>query len=198
VLGRPIVALVFEHGKFTGFDTVQTANALAAYSLGLAGYAAVKVLSPAFYALNDARTPMLVSLGSIGVNYAMNSLLVSRFGHVGLAFSTSAVALVNFLLLALLMRRRIQRLEGRRLGSTVARILAASLPMAAAAWLVSELAATLPMRGLALHLAQVTGGIASAALVFYSACRLFGVNELDEAIHAITGRFSRVLKPAKR
>ncbi len=198
VLGRPIVALVFEHGKFTGFDTVQTANALAAYSLGLAGYAAVKVLSPAFYALNDARTPMLVSLGSIGVNYAMNSLLVSRFGHVGLAFSTSAVALVNFLLLALLMRRRIQRLEGRRLGSTVARILAASLPMAAAAWLVSELAATLPMRGLALYLAQVTGGIASAALVFYSACRLFGVHELDEAIHAITGRFSRVLKPAKR
>ena len=39
VLGRPIVALIFEHGKFTSFDTVQTANALAAYSLGLAGYA---------------------------------------------------------------------------------------------------------------------------------------------------------------
>ncbi|MGH7796338.1 MAG: murein biosynthesis integral membrane protein MurJ, partial [Candidatus Binatia bacterium] len=58
VLGRPIVALVFEHGRFTSFDTVQTANALAAYAIGLAGYAAVKVLSPAFYALNDARTPM--------------------------------------------------------------------------------------------------------------------------------------------
>ena len=198
VMGRPIVALVFEHGKFTAFDTVQTANALAAYAIGLTGYAAIKVLSPAFYALNDARTPMLVSLGSIGVNYAMNSLLVSRFGHVGLAFSTSSVALVNFLLLALLMRRRIQRLEGRRLGSTVARILAASLLMAAAAWLVSELAATLPMRGLVLHLAQVTGGITSAALAFYSACRLFGVHELDEAIHAMTGRFSRGLNPSKR
>ena len=198
IMGRPIVALVFEHGKFTAFDTVQTANALAAYAIGLTGYAAIKVLSPAFYALNDARTPMLVSLGSIGVNYAMNSLLVSRFGHVGLAFSTSAVALVNFLLLALLMRRRIQRLEGRRLGSTVARILAASLLMAAAAWLVSELAATLPMRGLALHLAQVTGGITSAVLAFYSACRLFGVHELDEAIHAITGRFSRGLHLSKR
>ncbi len=198
VMGRPIVALVFEHGKFTAFDTVQTANALAAYAIGLTGYAAIKVLSPAFYALNDARTPMLVSLGSIGVNYAMNSLLVSRFGHVGLAFSTSSVALVNFLLLALLMRRRIQRLEGHRLGSTVARILAASLLMAAAAWLVSELAATLPMRGLVLHLAQVTGGITSAALAFYSACRLFGVHELDEAIHAITGRFSRGRNPSKR
>lgn len=191
VLGRPIVALVLEHGKFTGFDTVQTANALAAYSIGLAGYAAVKVLSPAFYALNDARTPMLVSLGSIAVNYVMNKLLVETFGHVGLAFSTSAVALVNFLLLALLMRRRIHRLEGRRLGRIVLRISAASLLMAVAAWGTSELAATLPLQGLALHLTQVLGGIGSAALVFYFACRLLRVAELDETINAIAGRFAR-------
>jgi putative peptidoglycan lipid II flippase len=191
VLGRPIVALIFEHGKFTGFDTVQTANALAAYSLGLAGYAAVKVLSPAFYALNDARTPMLVSLGSIAVNYAMNTLLVEPFGHVGLAFSTSAVALVNFLLLALLMRCRIHRLEGRRLGKTVLRISAASLLMGATAWVASELAATLPFEGLALHLIQVLGGIGSAALVFYFACRLLGVDELDETVNAIAGRLAR-------
>ncbi len=197
VLGKPIVALVLEHGRFTGFDTVQTANALAAYALGLAGYAAVKVLSPAFYALNDARTPMLVSLGSIAVNYVMNSLLVAPFGHVGLAFSTSAVALVNFLLLALLMRRRIHRLEGRRLGRTVLRIFAASLPMAAVAWLASELAATLPLRGLALHLIQVTAGMGLAALAFYFACRLLRVEEIDEAIHAITGRFSRALRRAQ-
>lgn len=197
VLGKPIVALVLEHGRFTGFDTVQTANALAAYALGLAGYAAVKVLSPAFYALNDARTPMLVSLGSIAVNYVMNSLLVAPFGHVGLAFSTSAVALVNFLLLALLMRRRIHRLEGRRLGRTVLRIFVASLPMAAVAWLASELAATLPLRGLALHLVQVMAGMGLAALAFYFACRLLRVEEIDEAIHAITGRFSRALRRAQ-
>jgi putative peptidoglycan lipid II flippase len=191
VLGRPIVALIFEHGKFTSFDTVQTAHALAAYSLGLAGYAAVKVLSPAFYALNDARTPMLVSLGSIAVNYVMNSLLVHSFGHVGLAFSTSAVALVNFLLLALLMRRRIRRLEGRRLGNSVARIFAASLPMAATAWLASESAGMLPLDGLALHFVQVVGAIALAALVFYFACRLLRVEELEEAVKALAGRFSR-------
>ena len=192
VLGRPIVALILEHGKFTSLDTVQTANALAAYSIGLAGYAAVKVLSPAFYALNDARTPMLVSLGSIAVNYVMNTLLVERFGHVGLAFSTSAVALVNFLLLALLMRRRIRRLEGRRLGKTVLRVSAASLLMGATAWGASELAATLPLQGLALHSLQVLGGIGSAALVFYLACRLLHVDELDETINAIAGRFTRL------
>jgi putative peptidoglycan lipid II flippase len=79
ILGHPIVSLIFEHGRFTAFDTAQTSNALAAYAIGLAGYAAVKVLSPAFYALGDARTPMLISLGSIAVNYSANYLMVKRF-----------------------------------------------------------------------------------------------------------------------
>ena len=196
VLGRPIVALVFEHGKFTSFDTLQTANALAAYSIGLTGYAAVKVLSPAFYALNDARTPMLISLGSIAINFVMNSLLVGPFGHVGLAFSTSTVALVNFLMLALLMRRRLGRLGGRQLALTVSRVSAASLAMAATAWIVSECLSWLPMRGIMLRLVQVIGAIASASLVFYWSCRLLKVEELHEAVNAIGGRFIRLLRPS--
>jgi putative peptidoglycan lipid II flippase len=191
VLGRPIVSLVFEHGRFTSFDTVQTANALAAYSIGLAGYAAVKVLSPAFYALNDARTPMLISLGSIAVNYVLNSLLVGPFGHVGLAFSTSAVALVNFALLALVMRRRLGGMDGRRLGDHVLRICAAALPMAAAAWFTSELTAALPLHDLALRLVQVIAAIAVAVIAFYLSCRLLRIDELSEAVNAIAGRFFR-------
>lgn len=194
ILGRPIVALIFEHGRFTSFDTVQTANALAAYSIGLAGYAAVKVLSPAFYALNDARTPMLISLGSIAVNYVMNSMLVGPFGHVGLAFSTSTVALVNFLLLAIFMRRRLGRLEEGRLALTVLRIGIASLAMAAAAWFISAFALTLPLHGTALHLVTVAAAIAGAAVVFYLSCRMLHIRELDEAIDAIAGRFLRTRK----
>ena len=196
VLGRPIVALVFEHGKFTSFDTAQTANALAAYAIGLAGYAAVKVLSPAFYALNDARTPMLISIGSIAVNYAMNSLLVAPFGHVGLAFSTSTVALVNFLLLALFMRRRLGRLGGRQLGATVLRVSAASCAMAATAWLANESLSHLPVRGVALHFLQVGVAIGLAALVFYLSCRFLRVEELHEAVNAVGGRFTRLLRRA--
>jgi putative peptidoglycan lipid II flippase len=192
VLGRPIVALIFEHGKFTAFDTIQTGNALAAYSIGLAGYAAVKVLSPAFYALNDARTPMLISLGSIAVNYVMNWLLVGPFGHVGLAFSTSMVALVNFLLLALFMRRRLGRLRGRHLSGTFIRVGIASLAMASVAWIVTEGLRSLPLQAVSLHLVQVGASIASAASVFYVSCRLLQVKELDEAIRAIAGKFVRL------
>ncbi len=194
VLGRPIVALIFEHGKFTSFDTVQTANALAAYAIGLAGYGAVKVLAPSFYALGDARTPMWISLGSIAVNYVMNSLLVGPFGHIGLAFSTSTVALVNFLLLALFMRRRLGRLEGRRLGLTVLRISAAALPTAAVAWGVNAFCSALPLAGLSLAFIRVAVSIGFACVTFYVACKLLRVSELDEAMDAIGGSFLRALR----
>jgi len=191
VLAKPIVALVFEHGKFTAFDTAQTANALAAYAIGLAGYGAIKVLSPAFYALNDARTPMLISLGSIAVNYLMNSILVSHFGHVGLAFSTSAVALVNFLLLALFMRHRLGRLGGRQLATTAVKITVASAALAIVAWLVNDSAGALPIHGLALEFTRVIMAIALAAAAFYGFCRLLQVGELQEAIGAIGGKLMR-------
>ena len=194
VLGRPIVALIFEHGRFTAFDTVQTGNALAAYSIGLAGYAAVKVLSPAFYALGDARTPMLISLFSIAVNYVMNSLLVTRFGHVGLAVSTSTVALVNFILLMLFMRRKLGSLEGRQLAGSLLRICGATVPMAAVALLCSTLIAKLPIDGLMLHMVRVVVSIGLAAIVFYWSCRVLKIVELDEAIDAIAGRFLRLMR----
>jgi putative peptidoglycan lipid II flippase len=191
ILAKPIVALVFEHGKFTAFDTAQTANALAAYAVGLAGYGAIKVLSPAFYALNDARTPMLISLGSIAVNYIMNSLLVGPFGHVGLAFSTSTVALVNFLFLALFMRRRLGRLGGRQLAITTLKIALASAALALVAWVVDQGAGALPLDGLTLELARVIVAIVVAGATFYLFCRLLQVNELQEAIDAIGGKFVR-------
>lgn len=194
VLANPIVALVFEHGKFTAFDTAQTANALIAYSIGLAGYGAIKVLSPAFYALNDARTPMLISLGSIAVNYVMNSLLVGPFGHVGLAFSTSAVALVNFLLLAIFMRRRLGRMDGRKLTATVVKITVASAALAIVAWLVNFYSGRLPLTGLALEFTRVVLAIGTASVTFYFACRLLAVAELDETMEAIAGRLRRFAK----
>ena len=192
VLGRPIIGLIFEHGRFTAFDTVQTGNALAAYSIGLAGYAAVKVLSPAFYALGDARTPMFISLFSIAVNYIMNALLVGPLGHVGLAVSTSTVALVNFVLLLLFMRKKLGSLEGQQLAGSLLRICGATVLMAAVAWLTSTLVAELPIAGLMLRTVRVGASIGLATIVFYGSCRLLKIPELDEAINAVAGRFLRL------
>ena len=115
VLGDPIIRLIYQRGEFDAFDTNMVAWALTAYSIGLAGYAAIKVLSPAFYALDDAKTPMYVSLASIAIHvvtsFGMMQLLSNvgqtpdrpnGYGHAGVALATSIVALVNFFALTLL------------------------------------------------------------------------------------------------
>src|SRR5207253_2948064 len=68
LMGVPVIGLIYEHGRLASWDTAAAAQALAGYALGLAGYAGIKVLAPAFYALGDARTPMLVSVLSMATN----------------------------------------------------------------------------------------------------------------------------------
>src|SRR5580692_8839110 len=68
VLGESMIGIVYQHGKFLPYDTHQTALALSCYAVGLAGYAVLKLIAPAFYTLGDSRTPALVSLASVAVN----------------------------------------------------------------------------------------------------------------------------------
>jgi putative peptidoglycan lipid II flippase len=205
VLARPIIALIYERGAFTPVSTEMVAAALVAYSVGLAGYAAIRVLSPAFYALDDARTPMIVSLASVVVNvfasyffknlfsrYGVTPETPSGYAHAGLALSTSCVALVNFFALALLMRRRVRRLEGRRILSSLLRISAASVALSAVSYLTySWLSEVLGGRGLAVRLAETFVPIAAGGAVFFLAARLLRVEELDGALQAVTGRLRR-------
>src|SRR5262249_54096579 len=126
VLGKPIIAMIYERGVFRGNDTTHTAAALAFYAVGLAGYSAIKGLARAFYARNDGRTPMKISLLFIVINFVMNWSLVGVMQERGLALSTSVVALINFALLYLIMQRRINGMEGRKTFATVIKIVIAS------------------------------------------------------------------------
>jgi len=188
VLGEPIIRVIYERGRFTPFDTEQTAAALAFYAIGLAGYAAIKVLAPAFYALNDARTPMRISLISIATNYTFNALLVRHlgFGHRGLALSTSLVALFNFVALFVLMRRKIGRLDGWSLFRSLGKIALASGVMSlVCAGVFRELEAHLGRSGLVQNALAAFVPIAVGMLTFLLACWGLRVRELDMARAAL-------------
>ena len=137
ILAEPIIALIYEHGRFTAAATAQTAGALRFYAVGLVGYAAVKVLAPAFYALDRRNLPMLVSIFSILMNSALSYLLTFRmgWGHRGLAFSTSLVAMINFLLLYVMMQRYAGRLETSASLVTLGKLLVAGAGLGVVCWL---------------------------------------------------------------
>jgi putative peptidoglycan lipid II flippase len=198
VLGEPIIRLIYERGRFTSFDTEQTAAALAFYAIGLAGYAAIKVLAPAFYALHDARTPMRISLISIATNYTFNYVLVRElgFGHRGLALSTSLVALFNFLALFGLMRRKIGHLEGRRLLTSLGKITLASGVMAAVCRVsVKELDVRFGSQGLPGQALTAIGPIGVGLAVFLLVCWVLRVKELELAHTALRRLMARPQKP---
>lgn len=196
VLGPAMIGAIYEGGRFTAYDTVQTGRALAAYAVGLAGYAAVKVLSPAFYALGDARTPMLVSLGSIAVNYlaALGLTRYAGLGHVGLALATSAVTLFSVAALYGSMRARLGGMEGRRLAAELTKMAVAAAVMGATVAGASRMieAAWGLRRGA--RLAELAVGVPLGAAVFYGVCRLLRVAELAAAIQAVEAPLARVRK----
>ena len=109
VLAKPIIAIIYQHGRFVSFDTTQTAMVLQAYTIGLAGYACIKVLAPSFYAIDLPRIPVRISITGIVINIVLNSIFIFIFGFgvAGLALSTSAVALINVFQLAYELRSRI-------------------------------------------------------------------------------------------
>ncbi len=195
ILGPSMIGAVYQWGHFRATDTHQTAMALACYAVGLAGYSAIKILAPAFYALDDARTPMLVSLASILINLAVASTMVklAGLGHLGLALSTSAVALFGSVALFLLLRKRIQRMHGRALAASVAKILVASAAMGLACYFSSRgIHHWLGERKVS-QLVDVAVSIPLGALVYYAVCRALRVAELESAWQALGAPLARKL-----
>lgn len=195
VLGPSIVGAIYEGRRFEAYDTHQTAVALAYYSLGLAGYAAVKVLTPAFYALKDSRTPMAISLASIGINACMAWTLVTHagLGHAGLALSTSCVALFSFLAQFLAMRARIGGVYGRRLRSVVLKTLLASLVMSAVVLASSRAIGHWAGTGFLARLTDLAVSIPLGLVVLYWVARALKIEELEMARRALASPIARRL-----
>lgn len=95
VLARPMINILFEHGRFGATDTYKTAYALIAYAVGLPCYVFVKALMPNFFARGDTVTPVKFSAVVFGVNFVFNLILMVPFGHIGIAVSTTIAAFVS-------------------------------------------------------------------------------------------------------
>ncbi len=204
-LGEPIIRLLYSHGgAFKESDVPMTAWALTGYAVGLTGYAAIKVLSPAFYALDDAKTPMIIAVASIAVNalasFAFMGLMggvVSEnypggLGHVGVALATSSVALVNFLALALLMRKRISGLNGGLILDSFLRILVASVAMAGVSWVTyRQMHGTFNGEGALSKLIEAFIPILVGGGVFLVFARLLKIREAERISSLLSRKLGR-------
>jgi putative peptidoglycan lipid II flippase len=125
VLGEPLVVALFQRGKFDAHAAAETAKSLRYQGLGIVSVAVVRQLVPAFFALGDTRSPVVVSGLDLLALVVMAYLLTGPFGHVGVSMAVAGSSTVQMMLLAVALRSRIPTMtEG--LGGSIARTAAAS------------------------------------------------------------------------
>jgi putative peptidoglycan lipid II flippase len=197
-LAGPIVSFLLERGRFTPADTAATAAALTFYAPGLLGYSAVKIASPSFYSLGDARTPVAISVVTVVANLVLNLVLAEVMGFRGLALGTALAAVLNAGALLLLLDRRLDGLETKRTAVAFVKILAASVAMGAVAWWTADrLESVLPAgRAIVMSIdvftgARLLGGILAGLAVLGAAARLLRIEEFDEAFTRVLRRLGR-------
>ncbi|MBV9727592.1 MAG: murein biosynthesis integral membrane protein MurJ, partial [Gammaproteobacteria bacterium] len=194
VLADPIISVLYQHGRFGAYETAQSAGALRFYALGLCGYAALKVLVNAFYALDRRKTPMVVSFIAVALNLVLNWIFTRElgWGHRGLAFSTACVASSNFLILYLLMRSELGRLESRLMVRLLAKVALASAALFAVCWAGNHLLladwALQPFWPKLVSLALIIG---SGAAVFFGCASVLGIGEVHDIVSAVRRRLRR-------
>jgi len=196
LLGDSMIGLVYQHGRFLAFDTQSTSLALSFYAPGLAGYAVVKLLAPAFYALGDARTPMLVSMGSVLINALSALVLVhgvgfNGLGYAGLALSLSLVSTFNAVLLVTFIRPRIGGINGQVVAASLIKILGATAVMGAVVFAITRASHMWMSSVRSARIADVVIGVPVGALIFYAAASALRIAEIAAARDALLRKFRR-------
>jgi putative peptidoglycan lipid II flippase len=189
LLGSSGIALLLERGNWTAEDTAATAWALAFFAIGIAGHSLLEVLSRAFYALSDTRTPVLIGIASMVSNVLLSLVFIQFIGNPsslsrgsfgGLALANSLTTLLEGLALWWLLRRRIGDLNDGYILNGAIRSLGAALGMGVVIWGITQV-----VRGALLT--TVVGGLVGVA-VFFGLAFVLGIEEARSVPRSILRR----------
>ena len=191
VLAGPIASVFFQYGLFSAEASERTAGALVFFSIGLTGHIVVHVLTRAFYAMQDTRTPVLWAIVAVAINVPLMIVLAGPMGVEGLALALSISATLEVLGLVWALRQRIGSIEeaevlGSASRSALAALLAA-LAMLAGLWATQAWLPDLLVNGVGrvLALVALTGG---GTAIYLLAAAILGSGELAQVRGYLGGR----------
>ena len=162
LLRVPVVQALFERGRFRNSSTEAVALALMFYAPGLVAHSGIEIITRAFYALHDTRTPVYIGVAAMLANLGFSLALIGPMQIAGLALANSVAAYLELVLLMGFIRPRVGGLGGARTGSALGKAALAALVMSAAVWAFLEFA---PLSSAILRgaIGVVTGGVVYAA-----------------------------------
>ena len=165
LLRVPVVQALFERGKFQNSSTEAVALALMFYAPGLVAHSGIEIITRAFYALHDTRTPVYIGVAAMLANLVFSLALIGPMQIAGLALANSMAAYIELVLLMGFIRPRVGGLGGARTGLALGKAALAALVMSAAVWAFLEFA---PLSSAILRggIGVVMGGVVYAATWF--------------------------------
>ena len=201
-LAEPVIRIIYQHGRFGVADTLATTDVLRTYSLGLVFYALIKILGPAFYALEDTKIPVKASLISIVVSIALSLALIKPLGYIGLPISSSIAAIVNAGFLFIVLQKRVGGFGKFSLISGLLKILVSTAISGVATYYSYFYSAvyignmlTDFVKGTFINsvVSMCIGGI-TGLIVLYIASKLLHVEEADKAAELVLKKIKRSKK----
>ncbi len=188
VLSYPIIATIFEHGRFTPYDTHYTVLALRLYLIGLVFASVDWPLNYAFYARKDTFTPAMVGVLSVLVYLAVALALIKPLGMAGLVLADSAKHISHCFTMLFMLRRKVGSLKGYGISRTILKAGLASLAMAFA---VVEAIQVIPQSSFQGRLTAVIAGGVIGAGVYLAVAMLMKMEEILLLKDAFLARLRR-------
>jgi putative peptidoglycan lipid II flippase len=209
LLRTPLITFLFQRGEFDAQATQQVAWALLWYTLGLVFFTVVEIVTRVFFAMHNTMTPVIVGVIAMVLTIFFSYLFTAWFAHIGwmplggVALAATVGQAIETVTLFVLLRRKLNGVNGIELLKSVGAALLGCLPMAglllAWTWLFGHLTAALTKIGNALHLSGTTfqagiitlGGVLLGGLVYGIALVLLRVPEVHTVVLAVRWRLSR-------
>jgi putative peptidoglycan lipid II flippase len=191
VLARPIVSMLFERGEFTTTIAEMTAWALLWYAAGLVGHSVMEVLTRAFYAQQDTKTPVIIGAIAMGLNVVFSFWFSNLFAQIGwfplggLALANSLATALEAIALFIFMRKRLKGIEGKSIADGAWRVGLSALGMAISLLWWVQLAGGLPRWLVAL------GGVAVGGVIYLLGIVILKVPEIKTLMSAVLRRVGR-------
>jgi len=191
LLARPIVSMLFERGKFTASTAEMTAWALVWYATGLVGHSVMEVLTRAFYAQQDTKTPVIIGAIAMGLNVVFSILFSQLFAQIGwfplggLALANSLATALEAIALFIFMRKRLNGIEGKSIVDGAWRVGLAGLGMAFGLLLWIQATGGLMWWLIAL------GGVAIGGIIYLLGVVILKVPEIKILTSAVSRRLKK-------
>jgi putative peptidoglycan lipid II flippase len=188
----PIVNLLLQHGHFDRASTLGVASALLYYAVGLWSFAGVRIVAQAFYSLQDTKTPVKIAILALFTNIACSTafILWTPLAHGGLALAASLASMLNISLLTIQLRKKIGRIDARRILTSLLKIIPTSIVMGMIGWWIS-LNPVWELGGKTLLKTGLLGGGMIVSVLFYIAAMWTLKSEELEFIWGMVKRRSR-------